>query len=110
MAKAAKAHGTLISFDLNHRATFWKGREEELREAFHQIASVADVLVGNEKLMAQFHISAPDVDTDGTVVHLAADGVYQGYLIVSDEIKPTTADALKLLKSAGIRKTHSKAL
>jgi len=49
IAKAAKAHGTLISFDLNHRATFWKGREEELAEAFHQIASVADVLVGNEE-------------------------------------------------------------
>ena len=49
IAKAAKEHGTLISFDLNHRATFWKGREEELREAFHQIASVADVLVGNEE-------------------------------------------------------------
>ena len=49
VAKAAKEHGTLISFDLNHRATFWKGREEELREAFHQIASVADILVGNEE-------------------------------------------------------------
>ena len=49
VAKAAKQYGTLVSFDLNHRATFWKGREEELREAFHQIASVADVLVGNEE-------------------------------------------------------------
>ena len=49
VAKAAKEHGTLISFDLNHRATFWKGREEELRDAFHQIASVADILVGNEE-------------------------------------------------------------
>lgn len=49
VAKAAKEHGTLISFDLNHRATFWKGREEELRAAFHEIASVADVLVGNEE-------------------------------------------------------------
>ena len=48
-AKAAKDHGTLVSFDLNHRATFWKGREEELRQAFHEIASVADVLVGNEE-------------------------------------------------------------
>lgn len=48
-ADAAKAHGTMVSFDLNHRATFWKGREEELRDAFHQIASVADVLVGNEE-------------------------------------------------------------
>ena len=48
-AKAAKAHGTLVSFDLNHRATFWKGREEELHQAFHEIASVADILVGNEE-------------------------------------------------------------
>ena len=48
-AKAAKKYGTLVSFDLNHRATFWKGREEELSEAFHQIASVADILVGNEE-------------------------------------------------------------
>ncbi len=49
MAKAAKKHGTLVSFDLNYRATFWKGREEELAKAFHQIASVADILVGNEE-------------------------------------------------------------
>ncbi len=48
-AKAAKQYGTLVSFDLNYRATFWKGREEELADAFHQIASVADVLVGNEE-------------------------------------------------------------
>ena len=49
LAKAAKEYGTLVSFDLNYRATFWKGREAELEEAFHQIASVADILVGNEE-------------------------------------------------------------
>ncbi len=49
VAKAAKEHGTLVSFDLNYRATFWKGREEELSAAFHEIASVADILVGNEE-------------------------------------------------------------
>lgn len=49
LAKAAKAHGTLISFDLNYRATFWKGREQELSRAFDEIASVADILVGNEE-------------------------------------------------------------
>ncbi len=49
LAKEAKAHGTLVSFDLNYRATFWKGREEELAKAFHEIASVADILVGNEE-------------------------------------------------------------
>ncbi len=49
MAKAAKQYGTLVSFDLNYRASFWKGREEELAAAFHEIASAADVLVGNEE-------------------------------------------------------------
>ena len=49
LAKAAKQYGTLVSFDLNYRATFWKGREEELAKAFHEIASCADVLIGNEE-------------------------------------------------------------
>jgi len=49
VAKAAKAHGTLISFDLNYRATFWKNREEELSKAFREVASVADILIGNEE-------------------------------------------------------------
>ena len=49
VAKAAKKYGTLISFDLNYRATFWKGREEELRKAFVELASITDVLIGNEE-------------------------------------------------------------
>ena len=49
LARKAKENGTLVSFDLNYRATFWKGREEELRAAFHEIASAADILVGNEE-------------------------------------------------------------
>lgn len=49
LAKIAKANGTIISFDLNYRASFWEGRETELRSAFHEIASIADVLIGNEE-------------------------------------------------------------
>jgi 2-dehydro-3-deoxygluconokinase len=49
LARAAKKYGTKISFDLNYRATFWKGREKELSAIFAEIASVADVLVGNEE-------------------------------------------------------------
>ena len=49
LAADAKKYGVLVSFDLNYRATFWKGREAELRSAFHKIASVADILVGNEE-------------------------------------------------------------
>jgi len=49
LARAAKKHKTRISFDLNHRASFWKNREDELHELFQEIASVSDILVGNEE-------------------------------------------------------------
>lgn len=49
LAKAAHEHGTAVSMDLNYRATFWKGREEELSQAFHEIASNCDILYGNEE-------------------------------------------------------------
>ncbi len=49
LARTAKKYGTKISFDLNYRATFWKGREQELREIFSEIAGIADILVGNEE-------------------------------------------------------------
>ncbi|HHU52544.1 MAG TPA: sugar kinase [Clostridiaceae bacterium] len=49
VARAAKANGTKIAFDLNHRASFWVGREEELRAAFDEIAGYADILIGNEE-------------------------------------------------------------
>jgi 2-dehydro-3-deoxygluconokinase len=49
LARAAKKTGTRISFDLNYRASFWKGREKELHDVFTEIASVSDILVGNEE-------------------------------------------------------------
>lgn len=49
LARAAKKSGTRISFDLNYRASFWKGRENELHDIFTEIASVSDILVGNEE-------------------------------------------------------------
>lgn len=49
LARCAKRYGTAISFDLNYRASFWENREEELRRMFAEIASVSDILVGNEE-------------------------------------------------------------
>ena len=49
IARIAKENGSLISFDLNHRASFWKGREKELADAFAEIASRSDILIGNEE-------------------------------------------------------------
>lgn len=49
LARAAKKYGTRIAFDLNYRASFWKGREEELSAIFREIASIAGILIGNEE-------------------------------------------------------------
>jgi len=49
IARAAKKHGTCISFDLNHRASFWENRDAELSAIFKEIASVSDILIGNEE-------------------------------------------------------------
>lgn len=49
MARVAKKYGTIISFDLNYRASFWKGREAELHTIFSEIASLSDILIGNEE-------------------------------------------------------------
>ena len=65
IARAAKKHGTRISFDLNHRATFWKGREKELHEMFKEIAGMADVLVGNEEdFQLCLNIEGPEAGGD----------------------------------------------
>ncbi|MCB0742388.1 MAG: sugar kinase [Ignavibacteriales bacterium] len=61
LARAAKKYGTKISFDLNYRASFWKGREGELKAAFEEIASVSDILVGNEEdFQLCFGIEGPE--------------------------------------------------
>ena len=49
LARAARKYRTMVSFDLNYRASFWKGREKELSSAFHEIASASDILIGNEE-------------------------------------------------------------
>ncbi|WP_372776096.1 sugar kinase [Mangrovibacterium sp.] len=66
IARAAKKYGTRISFDLNYRASFWKGREEELRKNFEEIASVSDILIGNEEdFQLCFGIQGPEAGGKG---------------------------------------------
>jgi 2-dehydro-3-deoxygluconokinase len=66
IARAAKKHETKISFDLNYRASFWKGRESQLRENFSEIASVSDILIGNEEdFQLCFGISGPPAGGKG---------------------------------------------
>ncbi len=49
IARKAKESGSKISFDLNHRASFWKSRETELSAVFKEIAELSDILIGNEE-------------------------------------------------------------
>jgi len=73
IARRAKASGTAISFDVNYRASFWKGREEELRRIFTEIASQADILIGNEEdFQLAFGISGPEAGGRGIEEKLTA--------------------------------------
>ena len=63
------------------------------------------VAAGNTRLMAKLNLSAPEVTEPGTIVHVAIEGKYAGYLLIADVVKPHRAQAIKGLKAAGVRKT-----
>ncbi len=74
----------------------------------HGITAKVDgvpVAAGNYKLMKKLGLSYSDTDKVGTIVHIAIDGRYEGYILISDKIKPTSKDAIKALKKAGITST-----
>ncbi len=64
-----------------------------------------EVLCGNVKLMEREKIAYDKVDTFGTVVHVAIDKKYSGYIVISDEIKKDSKKAIQGLKRAGVKKT-----
>lgn len=63
-----------------------------------------NVAVGNSKLMEQFHLSVQAPTQTGTIVHVAKEGNYLGYLIISDEVKEDATSAISSLRQAGVRK------
>ena len=63
------------------------------------------VAAGNARLMEKLGLSAPAVSETGTIVHIAIDGRYAGYLLIADVVKPHSAEAIRALKAAGVRKT-----
>lgn len=77
--------------------------------AGHGVRATVDgrqVLAGNRKLMDRENIPVDtDHDHPGTVIHVAVDGKYAGHLVIADQPKETSAQALKELKAAGVRQT-----
>ncbi|NOX32689.1 MAG: cadmium-translocating P-type ATPase [Deltaproteobacteria bacterium] len=62
-----------------------------------------EVLVGNERILQLKDISYPPGDVEGTVVHVAVDAVYAGYIIIADEIKPDSKEAIQNLRTSGVK-------
>ena len=56
------------------------------------------VLVGNAKLMKQFGIEAPEVKEAGTLIFVAIDNQFAGYLVIADQLKPDAISAIKRIK------------
>lgn len=63
------------------------------------------LLVGNAKLLKEHKITFEETQDLGSIVYVAYDGVYQGYIVISDEIKETSKTAMSQLKSLGIKNT-----
>lgn len=63
------------------------------------------VCAGNDKLMEDIGVSWYPCHRVGTTVHVAADGVYLGHIVISDQVKPDAKEAIAALKAQGVRKT-----
>ena len=63
------------------------------------------VAVGNDKLMETIGADWHPCELKGTIIHVAVDGVYQGHILISDQVKADAAQAIRDLHAAGIRQT-----
>ncbi|MGH0598892.1 heavy metal translocating P-type ATPase [Bacillus mycoides] len=64
-----------------------------------------EIFAGNAKLMKKENITFKQPNTVGTLVHVAVDGKYAGYIVISDEVKEDSKQAIQKLKELGIKKT-----
>ena len=74
-------------------------------EGMSAVLDGATVSVGNEKLMRSLGVELPDCPHAGTVVHVARDGAYLGHIVISDQIKEGSQEAIAALKHEGVRRT-----
>ena len=82
-------------------------RLEDVREiAGHGVTALLDgkpVAAGNGKLMKKLEVECAAVEEAGTVVHVAAEGKYAGYILIADQLKPDAKEAIAQLKAKGVR-------
>jgi len=104
LAERAKANGTVISFDLNYRASFWEGREKELSDVFNRIASISDILIGNEEDF-QLALGAIGPGTDHTDITAKLDS-FKDMIDRAAVIYPNASVFATTLRQAISANTH----
>ena len=86
-----------------------KTRVSDVQEiSGHGVTAVVDghtVAAGNHRLMEQLGIEYVECHHVGTVVHVAIDGKYCGHILICDVVKPDAKDAIRALKSIGVKET-----
>lgn len=94
-----KAYGKQIDRTLVCNITETAGMGINATVNGHQVS------IGNRRLMSSMNLSLPPVKQKGTLVYVALDHQYLGFIVISDCLKPTSADVIRQLKAAGIKKT-----
>ena len=109
LAESASSHPISRSLVAAWGGKADRRRVQNIRErSGHGVQAVVDgrrVAAGNSRWMHELGVDCPDCAEAGTVVHTAVGGVYAGYIVVSDELKPHSAAAIAALKAAGVEKT-----
>ena len=110
LAEASSTHPISQSLRRAYSGEIDRSRVSDIEEIAGQgIKAVVDgkrVAVGNTKLMAAVgaeYIECPD--DIGTVIHVSVDGKYAGHIVISDIVKSHSADAMRALKSCGVKRT-----
>ena len=109
LAESASSHPISKSLQKAYGKELDRSRVSDIQELSGNgvIAKVdgVEVAAGNDKLMEHLGVSYIGCHSVGTIIHMAVDGKYAGHIVISDIVKPSAAEAIGALKSAGVRKT-----
>jgi Cd2+/Zn2+-exporting ATPase len=105
-AESASTHPIAVSLRDAHGRGIDRDRittyEEIAGQGVHVLIDGKSVLVGNRKLMDERNTPYSVPQASGTVVYLGVDGVYAGHIVISDELKPDAAQAIRDLRQVGV--------
>ena len=108
LAESASSHPISRSIQRAYGKEIDRTRVSEIEEiSGNGVTAKVDgklVAAGNDKLMKRLGITPIACHSAGTIIHIAIDGKYMGHILISDVEKPTSKEAIRALKSAGIEK------